>query len=113
MGRSSGLLYLRWHERALCDRMMIMERTITISESVFKLLDREAKRNRLSPDTLAERLLAERLSADEQAWREQFQNLLARVHARTERFDPNEIEADITAASSEVKAKRRAHRRSR
>ncbi len=90
-----------------------MLRTIAISESIFDMLDREAKRNRLSPNALAERLLAERLSADEQAWREQFENLLARVHARMAQFEPNEIEADITVASSEVKAKRRAHRRSR
>ena len=90
-----------------------MLRTLTISESVFNQLDREAKRSRLSPQALAERLLAERLSADEQAWRTQFESLLARVHARMTGFDPNQIEADITAASSEVKAKRRAHRRSR
>jgi hypothetical protein len=85
---------------------------ITISESIFDMLDREAKRNRLSPNALAERLLAQRLTADEQAWREQFETLLARVHARMAHFDSNEIEADITAASSEAKAKRRAHRRS-
>ncbi len=91
----------------------LMLRTIAISESIFDLLDREAKRNRLSPNALAERLLAERLSADEQAWREQFENLLARVHARMARFDPNEIEADITAASSEARVKRRARRRTR
>ncbi len=90
-----------------------MLRTLTISESVFKQLDREAKRNRLSANALAERLLAEGLNADEQVWREQFDNLLARVHARMARFDPKEIESDITAASSEVKAKRHAHRRSR
>ncbi len=90
-----------------------MLRTIAISESIFELLDREAKRNRLSPNQLAERLLAERLSADEEAWRDQFASLLARVHTRMASFDPNEIEADITAASAEVKAKRRAHRRSR
>ncbi len=90
-----------------------MLRTIAISESIFDLLDREAKRNRLSPNALAERLLAERLSADEQAWREQFENLLARVHARMAHFDSNEIETDITAASSEAKAKRRARRRTR
>ncbi len=90
-----------------------MLRTIAISESIFNMLDREAKRNRLSPNALAERLLTERLSADEKAWREQFESLLARVHARMGQFDPNEIEADITAASSEVKAKHRAHRRSR
>lgn len=90
-----------------------MLRTLTISESIFNQLDREAKRSRLSPNALAERLLAERLSADDQAWREQFESLLARVHARMANFDPKEIEADITAASSEVKAKRRARRRSR
>jgi formate dehydrogenase maturation protein FdhE len=88
-------------------------RTLTISESVFNQLDREAKRSRLSPQALAERLLAERLSADEQAWRTQFESLLARVRARMTGFAPNQIEADITAASSEAKAKRRAHRRSR
>ena len=85
-----------------------MQRTISISEPIFDLLDREARRNRLSPNDLAERLLAERLSADQQAWRVQFQNLLARVHARMAKFDPAEIESDINAASAEAKAERRA-----
>ncbi len=89
-----------------------MQRTITISEATFNLLDHEARRTRLSPNALAERLLAERLSADQQAWRTQFESLLARVHTRMASFDPNEIESDITAASAEVKAKRRAARRS-
>ena len=83
-----------------------MLRTITISEPIFNLLDQEAKRNQLSPNALAERLLAERLSAEQLAWRTQFENLLARVHARMANVDPNEIEADITAAFSEVKAER-------
>jgi hypothetical protein len=90
-----------------------MLRTLTISESIYEQLDRAAKRNRLSPNQLAERLLAEHLSADEQAWRKQFESLLARVHARMARFDPNEIEADITTAAAELKAKRRARRRPR
>ncbi len=90
-----------------------MLRNLAISESIFNQLDREAKRSRVTPNALAERLLAERLNSDEQAWREQFESLLARVHARMARFDPKEIEADITVASSEVKAKRRARRRSR
>jgi hypothetical protein len=88
-----------------------MQRTIVISEPVFNLLDQEAKRSQLSPNDLAERLLAERLSGDRQAWRDQFESLLARVHARMTHFDPAEIEADITSASSEVKAQRRANRR--
>jgi hypothetical protein len=74
-----------------------MQRTISISESIFDLLDREAKRNRLSPNDLAERLLAERLSADQQAWRS-VRELLARVHDRLAKFDPAaEIEGDISA----------------
>jgi hypothetical protein len=92
---------------------MTMLRTLTISESVFNQLAHAAKQNRLSPQALAERLLVERLSAEEQAWRTQFESLLARVHERMTGFDPIQIEADITAASSEVKAKRRAHRRAR
>lgn len=86
---------------------------ISISEPVYNLLDQEAKRTRLPPNDLAERLLAERLSAEQQAWRQQFDSLLTRVHARLSAFDPAEIEADITAASEEVKAERRANRRSR
>jgi hypothetical protein len=61
-----------------------MLHTISISEPIYNLLNQEAKRTRLSPNDLAERLLAERLSA----------------------FDPAEIETDITAASEEVKARR-------
>ncbi len=90
-----------------------MLRTITISESLFVQLDREAQRSRLTPNALAERLLADRLNAEQQAWREQFESLLARVHSRMSSFDPAEIENDITEASSEAKAARRANRRPR
>ena len=90
-----------------------MVHTITISEPVYNLLNQEAKRARLSPNDLAERLLAERLSAERQAWRQQFESLLTRVHTRMNAFDPAEIEADITAAMEEVKAERRASRRTR
>ena len=87
-----------------------MLHTITISEPVYNLLSQEAKRARIAPNDLAERLLVERLSADRQAWRQQFESLLARVHARMNAFDSAEIEADITAAAEEVKAERRASR---
>jgi hypothetical protein len=90
-----------------------MLRTITISEPVFDLLDREARRSRVSPNTLAERLLAERLNDDLSTWQDEFERLLTRVHARMARFDPVEIEQDITQASSEAKAARRANRRFR
>jgi hypothetical protein len=45
----------------------------------------------------------------QKAWRE-FDALLARVHARTQNFSVEEIEADITAARQEV---RDLHRTSR
>jgi len=68
----------------------------------------EAKRNRLSPDNLAERLLAERLTAEQEAWQAQFDRLLSRVHSRMKAFDPAEIESDNTSAAAEAKAERRA-----
>lgn len=79
-----------------------MLRTISISEPVCNLLNQEARRTRLSADDLVERL-----SAEQRTWREQFDRLLARIRARLSVFDPAEIEADITAASDEVKAERR------
>ena len=81
--------------------------TIRISEPVYYLLDQEARRNRLSPNELAERLLVERLNAEQARWRAQFESLLARVHVRMSAFDSAEIEADITTASEEAKARRR------
>jgi len=89
-----------------------MAHTIVLSESVYSQLDQEARRVRLSPNELAEKLLAERLSVKWQDWQERFESLLARVHARMAGFDSAEIEADISAASAEVKAERRASRRS-
>ena len=45
-----------------------MIHTIAISETLFSRLENEAKRTHLSPSELAERLLAERLSVERQAW---------------------------------------------
>jgi len=88
-----------------------MSHSITISEPVFALLDQEAKRKRVSPSDLAEQVLAKHLSADSQEWHLQFDALLESIRARTRDIKPDEIEADITAASEEVKAQRRAHHR--
>ena len=89
-----------------------MLRTIALSDSVFALLTQEAQRAQLSPNQLAEKLLMEQLSAERQAWKNAFENLIARVHSRMTAFDPAEIETGITAAAAEVKAERRANRRS-
>lgn len=45
----------------------------------------------------------------EQAW-QQLDTLLANVHTRTTELDPEEIEAEVTAAVQDVKAERRARR---
>lgn len=47
----------------------------------------------------------------ESQWRQQLNTLLTRIQKRTSRHRPNTIEADITAARAEVRAKRRATRR--
>ena len=48
----------------------------------------------------------------EEEWRKDFEALLNRIHRRTRRHASADIEADITAARAEVKAKRREARRS-
>ena len=47
----------------------------------------------------------------ESQWRQQFDALLTRLRKGTRRHRPATIEADITAARAEVRAKRRAARR--
>jgi hypothetical protein len=83
--------------------------TLTVSEDVFRLLDRAAQQARVSPSQLAEQLLQRQL-ATEADWPQMFEKLIQRVHARLTQFDPQAIEADITAAAEEVKAERRARR---
>lgn len=39
-------------------------------------------------------------------WRARFRRLLAKVHAQTESFPPEEIEADVTASFEEMKRER-------
>ncbi|MGH7963630.1 MAG: antitoxin family protein [Candidatus Binatia bacterium] len=47
----------------------------------------------------------------EEQWEKDFQTLLKRTQRRTRQYPSAEIEADITAARAEVKAKRREARR--
>ena len=48
----------------------------------------------------------------EEKWLKDFQTLLKRIQRRTQKQSSAEIEADITAARTEVKAKRRETHRS-
>lgn len=90
-----------------------MAHRITLPEPLYETLRREAQRVQLSPDVLAERLLAQGLSTELSAWREAVEALISRVQARTAGFSAEEIEADITAAAEEARKARRARRHSR
>jgi len=48
----------------------------------------------------------------ERRWRDEFERVLGRMKARTKAIPQNTIEAEVTRARAEVKAKRRAARRS-
>ncbi len=80
-----------------------MSQSVLLSDPTYTLLRKEAEREQLAPDALAERLLRERLADGATAWREAVEALISRIQARTAEFGSNEIEADITAAAEEVR----------
>ena len=88
-----------------------MAYTISVSQHVYNLLRQRAQQAQTTADLLAENVLFEYLSQEEQAWRRAFEALIARVQARTAKFSSEEIEADITAAADEVQELRRGRRR--
>ena len=87
-----------------------MSQSIAVSDPAYALLQREAERERLSPDALAERLLRERLSQEAATWREALEAVILRVQSRALHFSSAEIEAEITSASEEARELRRAGR---
>lgn len=87
-----------------------MINSISLSPDVYTLLRQRAQQVQTSPDTLANEALRQFLSLEEQTWRQSLESLIARVQARTAEFSSEEIEADITAASDEVRESRRARR---
>jgi len=87
-----------------------MINTISLSPDVYTLLRQRAQQIQSSPDALANEALRQYLSLEEQAWHQAFEKLIARVQARTAKFSSEEIEADITAASDEVRELRRVRR---
>jgi hypothetical protein len=88
-----------------------MSSTISLSPQTYHLLVQQAKRVHQTPDSLAEELLQRSLASNPEQWQREFESLIERVQERSSRFSSDEIEADITAASQEVKELRRAHRR--
>ena len=85
-----------------------MAHSISISHQVYNLLRERAEQSKTSPDSLAESVLRDYFNREEEQWREAFEALIAKVHARTAEFTAEEIEADITAAAIEVREQRRA-----
>ena len=80
-----------------------MSNTISLPPDVYMLLRKRAQQEHTSPDTLAELAVRRYLNSSEQDWRTSFEALLAKVQGRTAAFASDEIEADITTASEEVK----------
>ena len=85
-----------------------MINSVSLSPEVYTLLRQRAQQVQTSPDTLANEALRQYLSLEELAWRQSLESLIARVQARTAKFSSEEIEADITAVSDEVRESRRA-----
>ena len=88
-----------------------MSSTISLSPQLYDLVAQRAEKAHITPDALAEHLLRRELGGEDD-WREAFEALMRRVHSRTERFSSAEIEADISAATAEVRERRRATHRS-
>jgi hypothetical protein len=82
-----------------------------ISQQLYDLLSKRAQQAQTSPEHLAEVMLSEHLTYEGNRWRQELEALIARVYARTARFDPAEIEDDISAAFKEVRKMRRAQHR--
>ena len=73
-----------------------MINSISLSPEVYTLLRQRAQQAQTSPDALAEEALRHYLGLEEQAWRQAFESLIARVQSRTASFSSQEIEADIS-----------------
>ena len=55
--------------------------TISVSQQVYNLLRQRAQHTQTTPDLLAENVLFEYLSQEEQEWLQAFEALIARVQA--------------------------------
>jgi PHD/YefM family antitoxin component YafN of YafNO toxin-antitoxin module len=94
--KSSSEVMLRWAEIESATEPIVLERNGQPVAVVIKYADYR-------------QMEATRAEHREMAWRE-LDALLARVHARTQAFSSEEIEADITAARQEVREQHHALR---
>lgn len=84
--------------------------TITLSPEIYSLVQQQAQQAHTTPTVLVETALRQYLLQQETVWQQAFLSLVARVQDYTHHFDPQDIEADITAAALEVEELRHAHR---
>ena len=87
-----------------------MTATIALPNYLYQRLALKSQQLERSPETLVADLVQQYLDDAESRWKTEFEALLARVQARTSIYTPDEIEADITLAATEVKEPRRARR---
>lgn len=83
-----------------------MESVVTLPENLYERLKIKSQQLNRSPEDVVADLVERYLVESDDSWQNEFEALLARVHARTAGFTSEEIEADITAAASEARKAR-------
>lgn len=87
-----------------------MDSMITLPNRLYQRLVLKSQQLKRTPDEVVADLVQQYLKGSDNRWQNEFQALLARVRTRTTVYTPAEIEADITAAATEVKKLRHARR---
>lgn len=87
-----------------------MNTMIVLSPEIYALVQQYAQQSHTTPTALVETAVRSYLFEQDTAWQHAFLALIERVHTYTRAYDPQDIEADITAAALEAKDLRYAHR---
>ena len=98
--------------RAGIIRFMALPKKIHPVEETVRAVYEKGVLKPLRPLRLKERSRVLITLYPERRWRNEFERVLGRMKARTKATPQNAIEAEVTRARAEVKAKRRAARRS-
>ena len=91
--------------------MALSKKKLSVDET-FKAVFEKGVLKPLQPLGLKEKTEVIVTLRPERRWRTDLERLLRRMKSRTKAIPPKEVEAEITKARAEVKAKRRAVRRS-
>ncbi|MCS7065870.1 MAG: hypothetical protein NZL85_06280 [Fimbriimonadales bacterium] len=77
---------------------------VRLDERAWRQLQQLAQQRHCSPDELARDVLLQWLQIDEQDWQARMERLIQAFRRRTQGIDPDEIEAEITAAYEEYRS---------